>query len=311
MKTDNIGKNLRAWAKDRGYRLAWGKVSMIETVSAQFDALKAQDAFDPFFYEEWLHFFEQSRGLLSPHFQSLILIAVPRPAHRVTFEYGDDRFETTIPPTYVDDNKIRDRMPDDLDADLFQGRHRLEILRAPLKAIAARLGLIAYGRNNIAYTREMGSYLQLVGLVTDAEIEPPYDQPTREPVMLDECENCKLCRKACPTGAIGNDRFLLHAERCLTFHNEGTHPWPENLPRSIHHCLVGCMICQRVCPLNKELPEYVDAGVSFTAEETAKILSDERDESDPIWLGIRAKFDQLDILDYESILGRNLRALLA
>ena len=305
-----MGKNLKAWAKSRGHHIAWGTVSIIETVQDEFDALKAQGAFDPSFYNEWLRRFERTGDVPSQKLQSVILIAVPRPAHRVTFEFKNERFETAIPPTYVDDNRIRHIVRDDLDTALFGGKSHLEILSAPLKAVSARLGLIEYGRNNITYIRELGSYLQLVGLITDAKLEPMRGRPKRKPAMLDECRDCRLCFKACPTGAIGDDRFLLHAERCLTYFNEGTSPWPEHLPHSIHHCLIGCMICQKVCPLNKELLEYVDTGVSFTAEETGKILSDERDTSDPIWQGIKAKVTQLDMLDYESILGRNLRALL-
>ena len=148
----------------------------------------------------------------------------------------------------------------------------MELIDAPLKALAARLGLVRYGRNNVTYAPGIGSYLQLIGCVTDAALPVPADWTPQEPQLLDLCETCGECETACPTGAIGSDRVLLHAERCLTLANEATATFPDWLPSSAHHCLIGCLLCQRACPENARL-EVEDTGIVFTAEETAALLA--------------------------------------
>jgi epoxyqueuosine reductase len=198
----------------------------------------------------------------------------------------------------------------DLAANVLPGQYRLEILPAPLKAVAARLGLVTYGLNNITYTPRFGSYHQLIGLLTDAELVPAGDWRPVPPKTLAECESCEACRGACPTGAIGEDRFLLHAERCLTLHTEAAGAWPEWLTPSVHHCLVGCMYCQEDCPANAGLLRTESTGVMFSAEETATLLADDGTPGDALDGGIRAKLEKLELEDYAPMLGRNLRALM-
>lgn len=52
------------------------------------------------------------------------------------------------------------------------------------------------------------------------------------------------CLIECPTGAIGKDRFLLHAERRLVFHNERPAgvPFPDWIDPAWHNALFGCTI---------------------------------------------------------------------
>ncbi len=124
------------------------------------------------------------------------------------------------------------------------------------------------------------------------------------------CETCLVCRRGCPTGAIGPDRVLLHAERCLTYHNEqpGDVPFPAWIDPSWHTCLIGCLACQRACPANPPL-EVVPTGVVFTQEETSALLGED-DHRGPVWTTIRAKLEHLGQPYREDVLGRNVRALL-
>ncbi len=100
---------------------------------------------------------------------------------------------------------------------------------------------------------------------------------------------------------------MLHAERCLTFANENPGPWPDYVPAWAHRCLLGCLVCQRVCPANPKLP-IETSGVSFSAAETAALLND--DTASPARFGIRTKLAFLGQPYSEPVLGRNLRALL-
>jgi len=123
---------------------------------------------------------------------------------------------------------------------------------------------------------------------------------------LPACENCRVCLEACPTGAITEERFLLHAERCLTWHNEISGGWPDWLPADAHHCLVGCLKCQEVCPQNQGRLRYESLDVSFDASETDLILSGQCENDE----GIKAKLTEIGLAGYAPVLGRNLKALM-
>ena len=185
---------------------------------------------------------------------------------------------------------------------------RVEKLDVPLKSLAARLGLVRYGRNNVTYASGIGSYLQLFGYGTDAALPLPPGWQPREPELLAECAECPVCRALCPAGAIGADRVLLHAERCLTLVNESPGAWPDWIPSSVHHCIVGCLLCQRTCPANAELA-VENSGIVFTADEISALLAGDAERNGAVWDGIRAKLNELGQGGMELVLGRNLRAL--
>jgi epoxyqueuosine reductase len=248
-----------------------------------------------------------TEGDLADWAASVVVVAAPSQAFRVSFDLGDRLVETILPPTYRRYRVTFEEVRQDLWANGLAGA-RVEHLTGPLKAIAARLGLVRYGRNNLAYADGMGSYLQLCGFVTDVRL-PAADYAARSPMLLPECEDCEVCRLACPTGAIDATRVLLHAERCLTFANENPGEWPEWVPARAHHCLLGCLACQRGCPANPKLATS-NSGVAFSAEETRALLDEgtpaDRKHED----GIRKKLAWLGQPYAEPVLGRNLCALL-
>ncbi|MEW6569522.1 MAG: 4Fe-4S double cluster binding domain-containing protein, partial [Chloroflexota bacterium] len=233
------------------------------------------------------------------------------PAHRVTFDTGRGVFEVVVPPTYAWHGKVRRQVKHELETIVLKGKYRVATLRAPLKAIAARLGLVTYGRNSLTYAPGMGSYHQLMGFLTDATVEPRPTCAARCAEISSECECCQACRSACPTGAIRADQLMLEAEKCVTLHNGSTRAWPGWIPESAHNCLVGCLICQEVCPQNEGLLRLEPAGVSFTEEETRAILSDNADHSSSAWGAIKTKLNAAGMVYLEAVMGRNLKALMA
>jgi epoxyqueuosine reductase len=173
--------------------------------------------------------------------------------------------------------------------------------------LAARSGLGAYGRNNVCYVEGLGSFHRPVALISDL---PCPEDTWQEARMMERCQTCQACIRACPTGAITAERFLLHAERCLTFRNEkpGSVPFPAWVDPAWHNCLVGCMICQRVCPENKEVLGWIEEGAEFSQEETALLL--EGVPSDQLPDALTEKLAQWDLVDLLDILPRNLGAFL-
>jgi len=125
------------------------------------------------------------------------------------------------------DNRVNNpvqRIPSSSRApDIYISRFNVRQTIALCKFLAVRSGLARYGRNNITYVDGMGSLYRLSAFLSDL----PYSGDCwTEPQMHDRCDDCSACIRACPTDAIPQHRFLLHSERCITFHNETRGPFP-------------------------------------------------------------------------------------
>ena len=128
--------------------------------------------------------------------------------------------------------------------------------------------------------------------------------------MLEDCENCSPCLNNCPTGAITSQRFLLHAERCITFHYERPVdvPFLAWIDSSWHHCPVGCMRCQSVCPQNIDFLSWIEPGAEFSEEETSLLL--QLVSLDQLLTATVKKMERIDMIDLLDVFPRNLRVFL-
>jgi epoxyqueuosine reductase len=297
---------LRNWSEKRGYRIAWGPAEVVERARAAIVARRDGGELDEEFYQH--HIDELLDADALDDCETVVVVAIPRPAHRVAFDIGATSFDALLPPTYVHYRRTFEEVREDLAVNGLLGA-KVERLVAPIKTVAAMLGLVRYGRNNITYVDGIGSYLQLCGYITDAKLAISEDAPARGPRLLPECDGCNICLAACPTNAIEEDRVLIRAERCITLANENPGQWPAFVPPRSHHCLLGCLRCQRSCPANPKL-KITSSGVCFSADETAHLLHGVGPADDTTESGIRVRLTDLDQVDARPVLGRNLRALL-
>lgn len=122
------------------------------------------------------------------------------------------------------------------------------------KPLCLRHPSFGTGRNTLNYRPGIGSRFCMELLGIDREIE------TEEPAVYDArllpCGDCDRCARACPTGAITPQGFVK--ERCIRFHMLSGKPMPEEMRPLIGdsrgvRAIVGCDICQRVCPANQEI----------------------------------------------------------
>jgi epoxyqueuosine reductase len=304
----NIEETIQVWAEKRGYQAAAGGVSLLKEVRSSLEKRRDKREIDNAFFRDYLDNFSYLEGSRLKNPQSILIVAVPRPAHILSFSLANKTIETILPPTYVGYRKFFEDVRGDLEAALSAHNCHLEILSAPLKSVANILWLLSYGRNNIGYIEGLGSFFQLVGLLSDKRVGAISRPMGPSQKLLARCRECRICAKACPTGAIDKDRILLHAEKCYTLFSEAPEPIPEDLKPPSPRCLIGCIRCQKVCPENKGLLHYEEAAVSFDSEETLTFLGEEQ-ESGQAMERAKAKFRKLGMTEDMPIFMRNFKRM--
>lgn len=306
MATTQIVQN---WADARGYRVVTGPIAVLDEVRRAFERRRESGEIEAGFYRDNLAAFTFLEGVSLKKPRSIILVAVPKPAHILAFTVGDKKVETILPPTYVRYRKTFAEVRDDLVEALAGSGFHVELLNAPLKALANRLELLSYGRNNVGYIEGLGSYFQLVGLVSDLPLAEGSSSPRPAETLLARCQKCRICAAACPTGAIEKERILLHAEKCYTLFSESPNPIPENLKPPSPKCLIGCLRCQELCPEDKGLLRPENAA-SFDAEETQAFLGIKPAADGPAFDRAQKKFQELGLSEGFPVFRRNLKRLL-
>jgi epoxyqueuosine reductase len=152
-----------------------------------------------------------------PEPRSLLIVGYRDPRVRFAFHWRGQAVAVDLPPTYLHWEERDQNVVPLLAGLLAEQGYRLAGVLVPKKLLAGCSGLARYGCNNITYIEGMGSYHRLVAFCSDLPCE---EDEWQSPRMMDLCERCTACRRACPTAAIAPDRFLLHAERCLAYLNE-------------------------------------------------------------------------------------------
>ncbi len=300
-------KELLNSLESQGYRTGMTSVQHLSELQEILDATHRQGLLDEGLYQDYLTGFSFCLPEELPQACSLIAVAVPQRQTRFIFNWEGKQVAAFTPPTYLHAGRIDEQMEETLKGLLEPEGYHVVMADLPKKSLVTRIGLAKYGRNNITYIPGMGSFYRLVVFYSDLPCE---EDPWSSPEMLKRCEICRACAKFCPTGAITAERFLLHAERCIVFHNEksGDVPFPAWIDPAWHNALMGCMHCQRVCPENKELLTHIEEGTEFTQEETALFVKGTQLEQLPDETAKKLEvFDMAYLLD---AFPRNLMVLL-
>ena len=239
--------------------------------------------------------------------KSIIVVASPCPQTRVVFNRGDKKVPLLIPPTYAEYSVDPAGIEKQLNELLGGGPHAARVKSLPEKILAVRSGLGVYGRNNIIYVQGMGSFVLLSVYYSDMECGK---ENWHDMSVMKACANCRLCLNQCPTGAIPEDRYLVKAERCITYFNEFTESpdFPQWLDPRGHNCIIGCLHCQKCCPQNKRFLDNVVDAAQFDARETEMLLSGSPLESLPGETADRVRALKLEY--YYHLLARNLKVLM-
>ena len=150
-----------------------------------------------------------------------------------------------------------------------------------LERVAAKYaGLGWLGKNTCLINSQLGSWLFLGVIVTTLSLETSLAPNGAPPPDL--CGTCTRCLDACPTQAFP-EAYILDARRCLSYLTiELRSAIPEDLRPQMGDAVIGCDICQDVCPWNRKAPvtheaafqpRETDSGLSFLAPELESLAA--------------------------------------
>ncbi len=299
MCSAEIINSIILFASRAGYECKIVSSSHLDELENELEFRKKKDGFNEDFYSERLTSFKYSPSDKLKDYKSVILFAVPQPTVLLTFRFQGKDLSVNIPPTY--DISIDTVIERDLKKILTPKGFNIERTILPLKLLAVRCGLAEYGRNNICYIPGKGSFFRFIAFYSNLSC---LDETWRSVCLMERCKYCRACISACPTGAIDESRFLLHAEKCISFHNERAGSFPDFLDPSFHQCLFGCLKCQDVCPENMHKSEWIEEKEQFSEFETSFILNNKLLNEMP--LSMLQKLVRLNIIDDYPYLSRNL-----
>ena len=240
---------------------------------------------------------------------SLISIIMPSPKVILQFNYRGRLIHCIVPPHYTNWNLKNELTLQYLKNYLTPYGLSVSIIRTiPQKLLAVHCGLALYGRNNICYNCEFGSYIQIMTYISDLPCNVSMWFPLKQ---METCKKCHSCVSSCPTGAITLSCALINSDKCITLVNESPEDFPDWIDKDMHNSIIGCIKCQDCCPGNAKNIDNVKTGIAFTEEETTELLNHMSGE--PYIGSLAAKIETIGVYQKYiniDVLPRNLAVLL-
>jgi epoxyqueuosine reductase len=163
------------------------------------------------------------------------------------YAWGDDYHEVLREKLNALVARMRAQWPEP-----FEARAHADTGPVVERVAAKYAGLGWLAKNTCLINEQIGSWVFLGVVLTTLELEPSLGPG--EPPAADLCGNCTLCLDACPTQAFAAP-YVLDARRCISYLTiELRGAIPEALRPAMGNAVIGCDICQDVCPWNRKSP---------------------------------------------------------
>jgi epoxyqueuosine reductase len=163
------------------------------------------------------------------------------------YAWGDDYHESLLPRLKTLISEMGAEFPEP-----FEARAYVDTGPIVERVAAKYAGLGWLAKNTCLINRKLGSWLFLGVIVTTLDLEPSLGPG--EPPPADLCGSCRRCLDACPTQAF-TAPYVLDARRCISYLTiELRSAIPEKLRALMGNAVIGCDICQDVCPWNRKAP---------------------------------------------------------
>lgn len=114
------------------------------------------------------------------------------------------------------------------------------------REVAMRSSIGWFGKNCSIINDQYGSFIYIGYLVTDIDLG------AEDESVYSKCNDCELCVKACPTGALKGD-YDFDANKCISYLTQTKDKIPYDLRVKMGNSIYGCDICQMACPYNNEI----------------------------------------------------------
>ena len=181
--------------------------------------------------------------------KSIIVIGL---SYAHDYEYGEDEIcRNSLSSHGIDYHIVLREKLNSLAHLISQERefnYSIQVDTGPLleRELARLAGIGYFGKNCNIINPTLGSYIFLGLMLVDFQMEE-YSIPLEL-----ECGNCKICSSACPTGALYDD-YKVNASICLSYISQSKGEVAEEYRDKLEY-VYGCDICQRVCPMNRGVP---------------------------------------------------------
>jgi epoxyqueuosine reductase len=160
---------------------------------------------------------------------------------------GDDYHDVVLKKLQTLIAEMRAEIPDPFEARAYVDTGPI------LERVAAKYaGLGWLGKNTCLIHPQLGSWLFLGVILTTLALETSLAPGALPPPDL--CGTCTRCLDACPTRAFP-EPYVLDARRCISYLTiELRGEIPEEFRARVGRAVIGCDICQDVCPWNRKAP---------------------------------------------------------
>lgn len=137
---------------------------------------------------------------------------------------------------------------------------RAERVYVPVRELLLRNGAGVPLRSGLTAVSPYGTRYSVQTVAADL---PGVAYTRKKPVAACPCGNCRACERACPSGAISREGYDF--KKCARAYMGG-----ETMPEWVMDALdsiLGCEICQSVCPFNAGVEPLDEAPEAFALEK--------------------------------------------